>query len=295
MARARLPDVELEYETSGPESGPTVLLIMGIGQQLVAWPQAFLDALSAEGLFTVRYDARDTGRSTHFDHFIPPPVQEIMRQAAQGDLHPPYKIEDMAGDAAHLLDALARSPAHVVGVSMGGIVAQLMAVHFPEHVASLTSVMSTTGERDLPPARPEALAALLNRPKRADRAHVVAHAVQARRTLAGPGFKTPDAFWADLAARAFERDYSPAGFARHLMAVSATPPRTDILATIGAPTLVLHGADDPLIHPECGRRTAARIPGAQLELVPGMGHDLSPGAAPVLARRIAQHIRASGR
>ncbi|MCA9550519.1 MAG: alpha/beta fold hydrolase [Myxococcales bacterium] len=292
MARARLVDVELEYATHGPERGPPVLLIMGIEQGGVGRPQTHLDALAAEGLFTVRYDARDTGLSTHFDHYLPPAIQEIMRQAAQGNLHPAYRLEDMAQDAARLLDALALSPAHVVGVSMGGIVGQLLAAHFPEHVASFTSIMSTTGEPDLPRARPEALMALLKRPQGRDRAAVVAHGVQARRALAGPGFKVPDAFWADLTGKAYDRDYSPAGFARHLMAVSAAPPRVEVLQAIRAPTLVIHGEDDPLIPPECGRRTAARIPGARLELVRGMGHDLAPPLAPRLAASITAHVRA---
>ena len=291
MPRARLPTLELEYATHGPEAGPKVLLIMGIGQQMVSWPPALLDALAAEGLFTVRYDSRDTGLSTHFDHFIPPSVPDILRQVTQGSLHAAYRLEDLAEDAALLLDALALSPAHVVGVSLGGMVAQLLAIHYPEHVASLTSVMSTTSERDLPAATPEALAALLDRPKRHDRASVAAHAVQALRALAGPGYPAPDAYWADLATQAFDRDYSPAGFARHLMAVHASEPRAELLGQLRTPTLVIHGADDPLIRLECGRRTAARIPGARLEIIPGMGHDLAPALAPRLAQLIAAHVR----
>ena len=291
MPRAASHGIHLEYETHGPDAGPPVLLIMGIGQQMVSWPVEFLDALAQHGLRSIRYDSRDTGLSTHHDEFAPPPMLEVLARAGQGDLQAPYTLSDLAQDAIGLLDHLGLERAHVVGVSMGGMVAQLVAAEHPERTLSLTSIMSTTSEAHLPMATPEALSVLLQRPRSADRDAVVEHGVQARRTLSGPAYPTPDEYWANLTGVAFDRDYSPKGFARHLLAVTVSGNRKRVLPKIEAPTLVLHGEDDPLIRVECGRRTAELIPGARLEIIPGMGHDLAPALCPRLAESIAEHVR----
>lgn len=292
MPRARSNGIEIEYERRGPADGPPVLLIMGIGQQLVGWPEALLDALTQTGLHLIRYDSRDTGLSTHIDSVKPPPVAEIFATFKQGNLPIAYTLDDLADDAAGLLDALELDAAHVVGVSMGGMVAQLVAARHPARVLSLTSIMSTTSEPGLPGPTPEALGALLNRPKGRDEDSVVAHGVNARQVLGSPGYPTADAFWAEQTRAAYRRDYSPSGFGRHLLAVLASGSRGEVLPTINTPALVLHGADDPLVPAACGERTAELLPNSRFEAIAGMGHDLAPTLAPVLATKIAEHVRA---
>lgn len=286
-------DIDIYYEAAGPEDGPPVLLIMGIGQQLVAWPDAFVDGLAQAGFRVVRYDARDTGLSTHLDHVDPPPFAEMIQLRQEGRLTAPYTLEGFADDAAGLVRHFGWPSAHVVGVSMGGMVAQHLALRAPETLRSLTCIMTTTSEPDLPGPDPEALKALVVRPKSGALEDVVAHGVAARRVLGSPGYPTPDEYWAAQVARAHGRDYSPKGFGRHLLAVNATPPWADRLGEVRAPTLVLHGADDPLIRVACGERVAERIPGARLEVIEGMGHDLGPSLCPTLVARVVAHASAA--
>lgn len=303
MPRARANGIELEYAVEGPADGPRLLLIMGIGQQMVAWPRALLDALAQAGLHTIRYDARDTGLSTHLDAAALPSLAEkpasagrrpeiAVNLAGGARAFAPYTLDDMADDAAGLLDHLGIERAHVLGVSMGGMVAQLFAARHPARTQSLISVMSTTSEPGLPGPTPAALAAIMRRPAANTEAAVVAHGVAARRALGSPGYPTPDEYWAEATRAAYRRDFSPAGFARHLAAVVASGARRDILPTVQAPALVLHGADDPLVPAACGARTAELLPNARLEIVEGMGHDLAPSLCPRLAEHFVGHVRA---
>lgn len=293
MPRAAVNGIHIEYETHGPVDGTPMLLIMGIAQQMVAWPRELLDALATHGFLTIRYDSRDTGLSTHFDDVKPPSMPEILEGGRKAALHSAaYTLEDMADDAAGLLAHLSIERAHVVGVSLGGMVAQLTAARHPARTQTLISVMSTTSESQLPPPSPEAGAALLLRPEGFDEASVVAHGIAARRALGSPGYPTPDAYWTESIRAAYRRDYSSAGFARHLLASMASGHRANILPTVTAPSLVLHGTDDPLLPLAHGERTAELLPNARLETIEGMGHDLPPSLCPELARRFAAHADA---
>jgi len=290
MPRAQIKDLELEYSLLGPPSGPPLLLIMGIGQQLVAWPQPLLQALSDAGVFTIRYDSRDTGLSTHFDDFTPPSMMQVLMGGREGSSQAPYTLNDMADDAVGLLEHLGIDRAHILGVSMGGMVAQLVAARHPERTKSLISIMSTTSEGDLPGPTEAAMQGFLRRPEGRDEAAMVEYGVMLRQVLGSPGYPADDAYWAEMTRTAFRRDYSPAGFVRHLMAVTACGHRRNELATVKAPTLVIHGADDPLVPAACGERTAALIANAELQIIEGMGHDMAPALCPLLAERICAHL-----
>lgn len=291
MARARINDIELEYALEGPADGPPVLLIMGIGQQMVAWPAALLQALTEAGLRTIRYDSRDTGLSTHLDDFKPHSMVQILTEGQQGTLTAPYTLNDLADDAVGLLDHLGIAKAHVLGVSMGGMVAQLVAARHPTRTQTLISIMSTSSEGNLPGPTEAAMKGLLARPASQEEEEVVKYGVMLRQVLASPAYPAEDAYWAEMTRAAFVRDYSPAGFARHLMAVTVSGNRREALRTVTAPALVIHGLADPLVPAACGQRTAELLPHAELELIEGMGHDLSPGVCPRLAELICAHVR----
>lgn len=291
MPRAQLKDIELEYSLQGPTSGPPVLLIMGIGQQMLAWPQPLLQALTEAGLFTVRYDSRDTGLSTHLDSYKPPSMMQVLAMGREGANVAPYTLHDMADDAAGLLDHLGIESAHIVGVSMGGMVAQLVAARHAHRTKSLISIMSTTSEGDLPGPTEAAMQGLLLRPQTRSEQAVVEHGVMLRQVLGSPGYPADDAYWAEMTRAAYRRDYSPAGFVRHLMAVTVSGHRRAELAAVTAPTLVIHGADDPLVPAACGERTAALIADSELQIIEGMGHDLPPALCALLAERISAHVR----
>ena len=250
---------------------------MGLGAQMTRWPQAFVDKLAAHGLRVIRFDNRDIGLSTKLDAAGVPDFQAMFKALSEGrkpDV--PYLLDDMAADAAGLLDALAIPRAHVVGASLGGMVAQLVAADHPEHTLSLTSIMSTTGNRGLPPASPEALAVLNNRgpDPLQDFEGYLDHAVKGAYVTGSPSH-APDPQEVRARIRSdFERSYSPAGFTRQYAAAAASPDRRPKLATITAPTVVIHGEVDPLVPLAGGQDTAANIPGAELKVIDGMGHDL---------------------
>jgi pimeloyl-ACP methyl ester carboxylesterase len=281
--------VQIEVEDSGPGPAgaprPAVLLIMGLGMQLVAWPPELVQGLVDAGYRVIRHDNRDVGLSQRMENLGKPNLLWAGLQHKLGFApRPPYTVADMAADALGVLDALGVQQAHVVGMSMGGMIAQRLALAAPNRVLSLTSVMSSSGAPGLPQARPEVMAALLRRPSGRDRQAVVDHYVRLFRVIGSPGFESPEAELRQRIEQASDRGFYPVGTLRQMLAVMADTTRAAQLAQISAPTLVFHGKDDPLLPYACGEDTARRIPGAHLIGVPGMGHDLP---LPVVDRLLA--------
>lgn len=287
--------ISIEVEDSGgPPGRPAVLLIMGLGMQLVSWPPAFVQALVDAGLRVLRFDNRDIGLSQHFDHLGTPNLMlESVKHRFGLPVQAPYTLHDMAADALGVLDACGVRQAHVVGVSMGGMVAQRVALAAPERVLSLASVMSSSGARYLPGPKAHVLQALLGRPAGRSEEAIVNHYVKLFRVIGSPGFPTPDEELRQRVRETVRRSFHPAGTVRQLTAVAADSRRADELPRIKAPTLVVHGADDPLVPFACGHDTARRIRGAQLVAVPGMGHDLAAGVVERLLQPLVPHLQRS--
>jgi pimeloyl-ACP methyl ester carboxylesterase len=275
MARVHANGIDLEYEEFGPKTGAPVLLIMGLGAQLTRWPLEFIEILTSRGYRAIRYDNRDVGLSQKFDSAGPADVVKMMTEMMQGRRPSvAYTLEDMANDAAGLLDALQIDKAHIVGASLGGAIGQLVAANHPEKTASLTSIMSTTGNSALPLAKPEAMAVLFNRPPAGDVEATIEFGVKAYKTIGSPGYPTDEKEIRRRVTEDFKRSNYPAGFSRQMAAALVNGDRRVALKRIKAPTVVIHGADDPLVPIEGGRDTATNIAGAELIEIPGMGHDL---------------------
>jgi pimeloyl-ACP methyl ester carboxylesterase len=276
--------ISLCYETFGDRSNPTALLIMGLGTQMLAWQEDFCQQLVDRGLYVVRFDNRDIGRSTHLSG-RPPSVPELLvrsRRAAR------YTLSDMADDAAGLLRELDLAPAHVIGASMGGMIAQTLAIRHPESVRSLVSIMSNTGSRRHGQPSLRVYSIFLRRPAKG-RDAFVAHMERLFKTIGSRGLPGDEEDLRAVAAASYERDHDPAGPGRQLAAIIASGDRTAQLGTVTAPTLVIHGSADPLVAPSGGRATARAIPGAKLMTVEGMGHDLPRAAWPQLIDAITTH------
>jgi pimeloyl-ACP methyl ester carboxylesterase len=290
--------LELEYEELGDPRGPVVLLVMGLGMQLVAWPEAFCQGLAAKGLRVVRFDNRDIGLSTRLDHLGLPNVnKQAIRYFLRLPLASPYYIEDMARDTLGFMDALGIARAHVVGASMGGMIGQNLAAAAPARVASLVSIMSTTGSRRLPNPRPRALRALLLPPPPAgDVDAAIQRMMQLFRIIGSKTYPAADDYLRGWVERHVRRSFNPPGAARQLLAIAASGDRTEVVRRIKTPTLVLHGDEDPLLRVECGRATARAIRegggAAECEVVHGMGHDFPVELQAGLAERIAAHCAA---
>lgn len=275
MASIQANGITIEYEHFGPHDAPPILLIMGLGGQLTLWPVEFCEALVAHGFRVIRYDNRDIGLSTKFDHAGVPDMAALLMASLTGKTPDvAYTLDDMAADGIGLLDALGIDRAHIVGASMGGMIAQMVAATYPERTLSLTSIMSTTGNPAIPPARPEALAVLTNRPATTDPDALVAFSVNAARVIGSPAYPASEERLLTRVRADLQRSYSPTGYMRQMAAVVAGGDRRARLATVTAPTLVIHGDADPLVSIEGGRDTAASIKGAELKIIPGMGHDL---------------------
>jgi pimeloyl-ACP methyl ester carboxylesterase len=291
MPIATVNGIKLYHEDAGDPAAPAILLIMGLGRQIIAWPPDFVADLVARGFRVISFDNRDIGLSTHLHDA---PVRNfavaIGAQLLGLKLKPAYALTDMAQDALALLDALGIARAHVVGVSMGGMIAQIMAATAPDRVLSLVSIMSTSGARGLPGASP-ALRRQLIAPR--NDANAIAHDIRVLELTSFPDPARPADAFADFAARSHARASNPRGTQRQLLAILADGSRADRLARITAPTLVIHGAADPLVPPAGGRDTAARIKGARFELVEAMAHDLPPSQLPRLAALIADHVAAA--
>lgn len=286
--------IRLCYQTFGDPANPPLLLIMGLAAQMIVWDDEFCDELAGRGFWVIRYDNRDIGESTRFPQARAPRFAEMLLAQATGlRFRVPYTLRDMAGDTAGLLDALGVARAHVVGASMGGAIAQELAMAHPQRVRSLTSIMSSTGNPRLPGPEPKALARLGKRVP-LDRAGYVREYVTTWSVLAGNHFPFDAERTARQGAAAFDRGINPPGVSRQLMAIIASGNRTRALRTLRVPTLVIHGTADPLVPVAGGRDTAAVIPGAQLLLIEGMGHSFPREVWPTIIDAIARHAARAG-
>ena len=297
--KVRANGIDIEVEDTGADGSqadrPVVLLIMGLGMQLIAWPPALVQALVDAGFRVIRHDNRDIGLSQHFDHLgMPNVLWESLKLKLRLAVRAPYRLHDMAQDAIGVLDALGVDKAHVVGVSMGGMIAQWVALAAPQRCLSLTSIMSTSGARGLPEPRPHVVRALLGRPAGTGQDAIVAHYIKLFRVIGSPGYPQDDAQMRERILAGLRRNHHPVGTVRQLVAVAAdTGHRAPQLARITAPTLVLHGKDDPLVPYPCGVDTARRIPGARIVGIGGMGHDLPPGVVDRLLEPLLPHLQAA--
>ena len=277
--------IDIAYERFGDPEAPPLLLIMGAGAQMINWPEEFCQALTDRGLHVIRFDTRDAGRSTHFPEA---PVPDFPAALA-GDLSTAsYTLSDLAADTVGLLDTLGLTGAHLVGSSMGGMIAQMIAIEYPERTRSLTSMMSTTGEPGVGEADFSVFAGLGAPPE--DREAFVEWQVRALRLAASPGFPFDATAAAERAGRVFDRGYDALGIQRQGLAVVATGDRTERLRALRVPTLVVHGADDIVCDVSGGRATAAAVPGADLVILEGMGHSLPQELWPELADHIGEFV-----
>lgn len=280
---ARVNGLQLRWEQAGPQHGEPLLLVMGLGGQLIHWPDALCESLVQQGFRVTRYDHRDAGLSDDADRGLPTRIpQDWLRSRFGLPATANYSLHDMAADATGLLDALEIRKAHVVGVSMGGMIGQILAATQPARVRSLTSIMSSTNHPKLPPARFDVLwrmAGIGPRPR--TREAVIRRSTALLNRVGSPGYPTPIEYRRRLVGRAYDRAFRPAGIARQTHAILATGSFEPLLSRITAPTQIVHGLADPLLRPACGRRSAALIRGARLELIPGMGHDF---ALPLMPR-----------
>lgn len=287
MPRARRGEIELEYEVQG--QGRPLLMIMGIGAQLVHWPQGFLDLLRERGFQIIRFDNRDTGRSTWLDGAAAPSPGLALARAWVGlPVVVPYTLSDMAADALAVLDDLGLPRAHVVGASMGGMIAQHLAFEHPDRLLSLCSIMSTTGGRRVSIPKPWAIKALLGPPAR-DIDEAGERMAALMTTINAGGFPIDADELRALGRLSFERGHNPPGFYRQMAAIAASGDRSARLGAVKAPTLVIHGDRDPLVPLAGGKATAAVIPGAKLRVVEGMGHSLPRGVWEVIAEELVAH------
>ena len=287
--------LQIAVDVQGPAEGEPVLLIMGLGMQWLAWPDELVADLVARGHRVVRFDNRDAGLSDGFDHLgMPGMAGPMLRHALHLRVVSPYTLRDMADDAAGVLDALGMVAAHVCGASMGGMIAQHLAVRHASRVKSLTLVMTSSGARRLPQPGLRVRQALLGRPRSSAVADVVAHLERVVGVIGSPGYPPDPQRLRERLEAAARRAWRPAGTARQLLAIVADGDRTPLLGRIRQPTRVVHGADDPLVPPAAGQDLAQRIAGATLDLVPGMGHDLPLPLLPRLADNITTAARAAG-
>jgi len=289
--------LRIDCEVHGDPGAPAVLLIMGLGMPAALWPDPVVQTLTVAGFRVVTFDNRDAGGSTRLEGVrVPNVLRAIGRALLRRPVAAPYTLDAMAADTVGLLDALGIAQAHVVGASMGGMIGQLIAAKYPSRVLSLTSIMSNSGnpERRIAFGRWKALRAIIHRPPPPDdHEAVVRHLMRVFGVIGSPAFRHELESMRPLFERVARRGLYRAGTSRQLLAILATGDRRPLLAQIKAPTLVLHGADDPLVPVAAGRDTAAHIPGAKLEIVDGMGHDFPPGLMAQLAARIAEHCRAA--
>ena len=278
--------ITLCYESFGEPSNPPVLLIMGLATQMIGWPEDFCEQLAGRGFHVVRFDNRDAGRSTHVAG-RPPPLGQLLRRRIDPVL---YTLSEMAGDALGVMRALEIEPAHVVGASMGGMIAQTLAAEHPAAVRSLVSIMSNTGSRWKGQPALGMYRFLLRRAPD-DRQGFIDHLDKVYAAIGSRGFPRDQDRVREIAARSYDRSHDPAAPGRQLGAITASGNRTPALQRITAPTLVIHGTDDRLVRPSGGRATAHLIPGARLMMVKGMGHDLPSAAWPQLIDAISEHAR----
>jgi pimeloyl-ACP methyl ester carboxylesterase len=274
VSNAAANGIHLEYETFGDPSGRPLLLIGGLGDQLIHWDEGLCKSLAEKGHYTIRFDNRDTGLSTKFDDAGVPNPRMVMR----GEKKSPYGIADMADDAVGLLDVLGITKAHICGASMGGMIAQTIAIRHPSRTLSLISIYSNSGNKGLPPPNPEVMELLLT-PAPREREAYIEYMVLLSSVMAGKGFTFDEEWVRTITARAYDRSFCPEGTARQFLAVMTQPSRKEALSSVRVPVLVVQGTDDPLVPVEAGREIAMAIPGARLLSIEGMGHDLPHGGA----------------
>lgn len=293
MAEASNGDVKIFYETFGDREDPALLMVNGLGSQSTAYRSEWCERFAAQGFSTIRFDNRDVGLSTHFDD-VAPDVLGVGAALTEGRTpEVPYLLADMALDAVAVLDALGIERAHVMGLSMGGMIVQQLAIDHPERVRSLTSVMSSTGDPDVGQASPAARALLFG-PPALDREGAIARAIQGLRVWGSPDHQDDERTTA-IVGEAYDRRFDPAGQARQLMAILSSPSRTEALGAVALPALVMHGDRDGLVDISGGRRTAESIPGARFEVLEGMGHDYPPAYWDRWVTLVTDHARAADR
>ena len=293
VPQAQANGIQIEYETFGNAADPAILLIMGLGGQLVLWPEALCQALARGGFYVIRYDNRDVGLSSKIDSAGKPDLKRAsIRYLLRLPLNAGYGLEDMAADALGLLDALKIRCAHVVGLSMGGMIGQILAAQHVERVSSFTAIMTTSGNPRLPQPSLRLRLRLTQRPKRVDREALIQHSMNTWKLIGSPGYPTDDATLRAMVERDQKRSFYPRGMARQTLAIMAAKSRLPLLARITAPTLVIHGKADPLVPVAAGRELARCIAGARLEEIEGMGHDLPEPLMPRIGQLILAHVRA---
>jgi pimeloyl-ACP methyl ester carboxylesterase len=294
MAKTTANGIQIEYDTVGSPDDPPLLLIAGLALQLIHWDEALCEQLAQRGHYVIRFDNRDTGLSTRFAKAGIPDIGQLIEALMKGEeSRPPYTIEDMADDAVGLLDALGVEKSHICGISMGGMIAQTIALNHHERVLSLISIYSQTGNPALPPPTPEAMECLLTPPPMEREANIT-YTLDVWRTFSGTGFPTSEEWHRKIAAQAYDRAFYPEGVARQLAAVLTQKNRKPDLGSVRVPTLVIHGSADPLVTVEGGKDTAEAIPGAELIIIDGMGHDLphgGEGAWPQIVDAIVNHTQ----
>jgi pimeloyl-ACP methyl ester carboxylesterase len=283
---ARANGIEIVYETIGAPSNPPLLLVMGLGMQLIHWDTELCEQLAERGFYVIRFDNRDSGRSTKIDA----PVPDVRRAMIGLSFDAPYLLEDMAEDAFGVLEALGIEAAHVMGASMGGMIAQTMAIERPERVLSLTSIMSTTGERRAGRPKLRVWSVFMRRAPQAKQAYIERF-LRVFRMMESKRFPLDDDSIRELAADTYERGHHTAGTGRQLAAILASGDRTERLRSVKVPTTVIHGRGDPLVPFRGGRATAAAIPDARLIAIPGMGHDLPRELWPQIVDAVAETAR----
>lgn len=295
MPNVEANGIRIEYDTFGDKSSPPLLLIIGLGGQMIDWDNEICEALAAKGLYIIRFDNRDSGLSTKFDDTGMPDIMEAFTANLQGTpIKAPYTLDDMADDAAGLLEALGIDKAHICGMSMGGMIAQTITIRHPQRVLSLVSIYSSTGNPDLPQPKPEIMQLLITPPPN-EREASIEFMVKVFRTIAGTGFPFDEAWIRDLAARRYDRSFYPEGVARQLVAILAHGNRKSALGSVTVPTLIIHGDEDPLVPIEAGKDTANAIPSSRLIIIKGMGHDLPhKGAWPQIMDAVADHVLKTG-
>ncbi|MDE0853222.1 MAG: alpha/beta fold hydrolase [Nevskia sp.] len=293
MPQAQANGIQIEYETFGAPTDPAILLIMGLGGQLVLWPQALCEDLARGGFYVIRYDNRDVGLSSKIDSAGKPDLKRAsLRYLLRLPIQAGYGLEDMAADALGLLDALGIRQAHVIGLSMGGMIGQILAARHAERLLSFTAIMTTSGNPRLPQPSLGLRLRLTRRPKRVDREALIQHSVNTWKLIGSPGYRTDDATLRAMVERDHQRCLYPRGMARQTLAIMAAKSRLPLLRQIRVPTLVIHGEADPLVPVAAGRELAKHIPGARLATIPGMGHDLPAPLLPHIGRLILGHVQA---
>ena len=290
MAKVDANGIQIEYETFGEPDSPALLLIIGLGGQLTFWDEKLCQQLAQQGHYVIRFDNRDAGLSSKIEEAGVPDIMKTIESKMKGEtINPPYTIEDMADDAVGLLDALGIDKAHICGMSMGGMIAQTIVINYPEKVLSLISIYSRTGDPEEPQAKPEVVELLIAPPPE-ERAGYIEHMLKLWHAIAGPGFPYDEEWLRNFVAQSYDRAYNPEGTARQFVAIMAQKNRRPALKSLSTPTLVIHGADDPLVLVKGGKNTAADIPGAKLMIIDGMGHDMPHGGAwPQIIDAIVDH------